>query len=79
MRYPAMFAALITPASALAHNGPHDGMEPVDHIVHLLGQHYAPVLLVMLIAALLLVTVLRTRRENRTPLYTGIDRDKRQR
>ena len=43
MRYPAMFiAALVIPASAVAHTGPHDGMGPVEAIAHLLGQHYAP-------------------------------------
>jgi hypothetical protein len=79
MRYPAMFiAALVTPASAVAHSGPHDGMGPVEAIVHLLGQHYAPVLAGAFIAALLLVAGLRVRRGNRAPQCTGIDRNKRQ-
>jgi len=80
MRYPVIpVGALITPASALAHPGPHDVMGPVEVIVHLLGQHYAPVLAGVLIAALLLVGGLRNRRGNRAPHYTGIDRNKHQR
>jgi len=79
MRYPAMLVgALITPASAVAHPGPHDGMVPVEVIMHLLGQHYAPVVAGTFIAALLLIGGLR-RRGNHTPQYTGIDRNKRQR
>ena len=80
MRNPAMLvAALVTPASAVAHTGPHDGMEPVEFIVHLLGQHYAPVLAGAFIAALLLIGGLCNRQGNRTPQYTVIDRNKRQR
>ncbi|MGB7934143.1 MAG: hypothetical protein WCH04_18325 [Gammaproteobacteria bacterium] len=79
-RNPAMLvAALVTPASAVAHGGHHDGMEPVEAIVHLLGQHYAPVLEGAFIAALLLIAGLRARRGNRAPQYTGLDRNKRQR
>jgi hypothetical protein len=79
MRYSAMFiAALVTPATAVAHPGPHDGMEPVEAIVHLPGQHYAPVQAGAFIAALLLVAGLRARRGNRALQYTGIDRKKRQ-
>jgi hypothetical protein len=79
MRYPAMLViVLVTPASALAHTGPHDGMEPVEAIVHLPGQHYAPVLAGAFIAALLLVAGLRARRGNRASQYTGIDRNKHQ-
>ena len=56
MRYPAMFiAALVIPASAVAHTGPHDGMGPVEAIAHLLGQHYAPELAGECIAAVLLI------------------------
>ena len=79
MRYLAMFiAALVTPTSAMAHSGPHDGMGPVEAIVHLPGQHYAPLLAGAFIAALLLVAGLRARRGSRAPQYTGIDRNKRQ-
>ena len=80
MRYPAIYiAALVTPVSALAHPGPHDGVGPVEAIVHLLSQHYAPVLAGALIAALLLVAGLRARHGDRALQYTGIDRNKRQR
>ena len=79
MRYPAMLvAALVTPASAVAHTGPHYGMEPVEFIVHMLGQNYAPVLAGAFIAALLLIAGLRARRGNRAPQYTGTDCNKRQ-
>jgi hypothetical protein len=74
-----LFAALITPTSAVAHTGPHDTLEPVELIVHLPGQHYAPIPAGVLIAALLLIAGLRARHGNRTPHYSGIDRDKRQR
>ena len=78
MRYPAMFiAALVTPASAVAHTGPHVGMGPVETIVHLLGQHYAPLLAGAFIAALLLAAGLRAPHGSRAPQYTGIDRNKR--
>ncbi len=54
MRYPTMLvAALVTPASAAAHSGPHDGMGPFEILVHLAGQHFAPLLAVAFITALL--------------------------
>ena len=80
MRYPVILVGtLMTPASALAHAGPHDGMGPVEVIVHLLGQHYAPLLAGTFIAALLLIGGLRNRRGYLTLQHTGIDRNKRQR
>ena len=74
MRYPAMFiAALVTPASAVAHPGPHDGMGPFEIIVHLLGQHLVQGVAVAFIAALLLFAGFRVR--HRTALIRDRDND----
>lgn len=80
MRYPAMFvAALVTPASAAAHSGPHGEMSAVEILVHLLGQHFTPLLAVAFIAALLLFSGFRFRRRTGMVQDTGIHGNKHQR
>ena len=80
MRYPAMLvAALVTPSSALTHSGPHGGMDPFEILVHLPGQHFAPLLAVAFIATLLLFGGFRFRRLTVLVQDTGIHSKKRQR
>jgi hypothetical protein len=64
MRYKTAVLATLAalPASAFAHPGPHTGTGPLEGMVHMLGQHYAPAVAGGLIVALLLLANLRGRR-----------------
>jgi len=56
MRNQVIFISVLAlPATAAAHNGPHDGMSMLDWIVLLPGQHELPGLAGTLVVALLLV------------------------
>ena len=50
-----VISMLALPASAAAHNGPHNDMKMVDWLAHLFGQHGLLGLTTMLVAMLLLV------------------------
>lgn len=78
MRYRiAIMTALSSPASVLAHPGPHHGLERMEGIIHMLGQHHAPALAVALIIALLYLGRIRARREITPPKRAGDDRKER--